>query len=237
MTISPGFIPFAERMQAENLPDVFIRTFQHYYEQLVEGRTGLIPEAEIEPIESLPDAEAFPDSLSEIGNAALGKTVLIKLNGGLGTSMGLTKAKSLLTVKDGLTFLDIIARQALHAGVPLLLMDSFNTSEDSLAALRAYPDLWGDLPLDFLQHKAPKITQSDLSPALWPRNPALEWNPPGHGDIYTALITSGMLDKLIDSGYRYAFVSNADNLGAAKRSVAWVQISICSSLFMKLRNA
>jgi UTP--glucose-1-phosphate uridylyltransferase len=208
------FTPFAERMQAENLPEIFIRTFRYYYEQLAEGHTGLIPEAEIEPIDNLPDAETFPDALAEIGKAALGQTVLIKLNGGLGTSMGLTKAKSLLTVKDGLTFLDIIARQALHASVPLLLMDSFNTREDSLAALRAYPDLWGDLPLDFLQHKAPKIVQSDLSPALWPRNPALEWNPPGHGDIYTALLTSGMLEKLLEAGYRYAFVSNADNLGA-----------------------
>jgi UTP--glucose-1-phosphate uridylyltransferase len=208
------FTPFAERMQAENLPEIFIRTFRYYYEQLAGGHTGLIPEAEIEPIDNLPDAETFPDALAEIGKAALGQTVLIKLNGGLGTSMGLTKAKSLLTVKDGLTFLDIIARQALHAGVPLLLMDSFNTREDSLAALRAYPDLWGDLPLDFLQHKAPKIVQSDLSPALWPRNPALEWNPPGHGDIYTALLTSGMLEKLLEAGYRYAFVSNADNLGA-----------------------
>ncbi len=214
MTMSPAFLPFAKIMQAENLPDVFIRTFQHYYEQLAEGRTGLIPESEIEPIDSLPDVAAFPDSLAEIGEAALAQTVVIKLNGGLGTSMGLTKAKSLLTVKNGLTFLDIIARQALHAGVPLLLMDSFNTSEDSLAALRAYPDLWGDLPLDFLQHKAPKIVQSDLSPALWPDNPALEWNPPGHGDIYTALVTSGMLDRLVAAGYRYAFVSNADNLGA-----------------------
>ena len=208
------FLPFAERMQAENLPDVFVRTFRHYYEQLAEGRTGLMSESEIEPIDSLPDVETFPDSLAEIGEAALGQTVVIKLNGGLGTSMGLTKAKSLLTVKNGLTFLDIIARQALHAGVPLLLMDSFNTSEDSLAALRAYPDLWGDLPLDFLQHKASKVVQSDLSPALWPQNPALEWNPPGHGDIYTALVTSGMLDRLVDTGYRYAFVSNADNLGA-----------------------
>jgi len=214
MTISTAFTPFAERMQDEDLPDVFIRTFRYYYEQLVEGRTGLIPEAEIEPIDSLPDAETFPASLAEIGNTALGQTVIIKLNGGLGTSMGLTKAKSLLTVKDGLTFLDIIARQALKADVPLLLMDSFSTSDDSLAALRAYPDLWDDLPLDFLQHKAPKIAQSDFSPAVWPHNPALEWSPPGHGDIYTALVTSGVLDQLKAAGYRYAFVSNADNLGA-----------------------
>jgi len=214
MTISTGFTPFAERMQAENLPDVFIRTFRYYYEQLVEGRTGLIPESEIDPIAGLPDVETFPASLVEIGNAVLGQTVIIKLNGGLGTSMGLTKAKSLLSVKDGLTFLDIIARQALHAGVPLLLMGSFNTSEDSLAALHAYPELWDDLPLDFLQHKAPKIARSDFRPAIWPQNPTLEWNPPGHGDIYTALVTSGILDQLMDAGYRYAFVSNADNLGA-----------------------
>ena len=214
MNMPTDFTPYAERMQAENLPDGFIRTFRHYYEQLVEGRTGLIPESEIEPIDSLPDVEVLPASLAEIGNAALRQTVIIKLNGGLGTSMGLTKAKSLLTVKGGLTFLDIIARQALNADVPLLLMDSFNTSDDTLAALRAYPDLWGDLPLDFLQHKAPKITQSNFSPAVWPQNPTLEWNPPGHGDIYTALVTSGILDQLMAAGYRYAFVSNADNLGA-----------------------
>ena len=36
---------------------------------------------------------------------------MLKLNGGLGTSMGLEKAKSLLEVKDGKTFLDLIAEQ------------------------------------------------------------------------------------------------------------------------------
>ncbi len=214
MIMSIQFSPFLERMQAENLPDVFIRTFRYYYEQLVEGHTGLIPESDIEPIDSLPDVETFPDALAKIGEAALRQTIVIKLNGGLGTSMGLTGAKSLLVVKDGHTFLDIIARQALHTDVPVLLMDSFSTSDDSLAALRAYPDLWSDLPLDFLQHKAPKIAQSDLSPAIWSQNPTLEWAPPGHGDIYTALVTSGILDQLLAAGYRYAFVSNADNLGA-----------------------
>ncbi len=139
---------------------------------------------------------------------------MLKLNGGLGTSMGLEAAKSLLPVKNGLTFLDIIARQALHAGVPLVLMNSFNTHDDSLAALRAYPELWGDLPLDFLQHKVPKVEQQTLGPARWPQNPELEWCPPGHGDIYTALVTSGMLERLLGEGIRYAFVSNADNLGA-----------------------
>jgi UTP--glucose-1-phosphate uridylyltransferase len=148
------------------------------------------------------------------GEAALSKTIVLKLNGGLGTSMGLEQAKSLLEVKDGLSFLEITARQVISSGIPMVLMNSFSTQADSLAALERYPELKGDIPLDFLQHKVPKIVQSDLSPATWPADPELEWCPPGHGDIYTALVTSGMLDSMLAAGYEYVFVSNADNLGA-----------------------
>lgn len=209
-----NFTPFATKMRQEGLPDVAIRTFAYYYEKLVAGETGLISESDIAPVSKLTDAEMLPDSAVAAGEEALSRAVVIKLNGGLGTSMGLSKAKSLLTVKDGLTFLDIIARQALHNGTPLVLMDSFNTQDDTLAKLKDYPALGGDIPLDFLQHKIPKIQESDLSPAEWPANADLEWCPPGHGDIYTALITSGMLETLLENGYEYAFVSNSDNLGA-----------------------
>jgi UTP--glucose-1-phosphate uridylyltransferase len=212
--LSPQFAPFAERMRAEGLPDIAIRTFEHYYRQLIKGETGLIPETEITPVDSLPDAETFSEQLAQAGQATLSKTILLKLNGGLGTSMGLTKAKSLLTVKNGLSFLDIIARQAIEIGIPLVLMNSFSTQADSLAALEKYPDLPGHVPLDFVQHKIPKIAQADFSPAEWPQEPDLAWCPPGHGDIYTALVTSGLLNRLLDAGYKYAFVSNADNLGA-----------------------
>jgi UTP--glucose-1-phosphate uridylyltransferase len=60
-------------------------------------------------------------------------------------------------------------------------------------------------------------------PVSWPADPALEWAPPGHGDLYTALQTSGMLQTLLDAGYHYAFVSNIDNLGAVldERILAW----------------
>ena len=211
---SSRFAPFAERMRAEALPETAIKTFEHYYTQLVEGQTGLIPEDSITPVEALPDVEDFPQQLADAGQLALSKTVLLKLNGGLGTSMGLDKAKSLLPVKDNLSFLDIIARQALLADIPLVLMNSFATRTDSLAVLKQYSELWGAIPLDFFQHKIPKIRQDDLSPVSWPANPELEWCPPGHGDIYTALTTSGMLDRLLEAGYVYAFVSNADNLGA-----------------------
>jgi UTP--glucose-1-phosphate uridylyltransferase len=211
---SPHFASFAERMKAEALPSIFIDTFAYYYEQLRAGESGLIPESEIEPVADLPDAALLPEKYDKVGEAALAKTAVIKLNGGLGTSMGLEQAKSLLVVKDGLTFLDIIACQSLAIGVPLILMNSFATREASLTLLKKYPDLWGDLPLDFLQHKAPKVTQLELIPVAWPDNPELEWCPPGHGDIYTSLVTSGTLDALLDAGYEYAFVSNADNLGA-----------------------
>jgi UTP--glucose-1-phosphate uridylyltransferase len=128
--------------------------------------------------------------------------------------MGLEKAKSLLTVKDGYSFLDIIARQALMVDVPLLLMNSFSTEADSLKALEKYPELQRQVPLSFLQHKVPKIAAEDFSYVLWKENPELEWCPPGHGDIYTALVTRGTLKALLAAGYKYAFVSNADNLGA-----------------------
>ena len=204
----------AAKMKKEDLPEIAIETFHHYYKQLSEGRTGMIPESTIDPIDKLVDAETFGDDLREAGKAALNKTVVVNLNGGLGTSMGLDKAKSLLPVKNGLSFLDIIAHQAVHAGVPVLLMNSFATRDDSLTALKKYPELWEGLPLDFVQHKVPKLDQRDLSAVEWPDDHRLEWCPPGHGDIYTALVTSGMLDKLLEGGYRYAFMSNADNLGA-----------------------
>lgn len=208
------FRPFAARMLAEGLPDIFIRAFAGYYEQLVAGSTGLIPEAEIEPVTSLPDADTFSEELAAVGEAVLPRTAVIKLNGGLGTSMGLEQAKSLLVVKEGLSFLDIIARQSICMAVPLILMDSFSTQEDACHVLCRYPALDKRLPQSFLQHKAPKINQADLTPVSWPANPALEWCPPGHGDIYTALVTSGTLSALLAQGYEYAFVSNADNLGA-----------------------
>jgi UTP--glucose-1-phosphate uridylyltransferase len=201
-------------MRAEGLPEIAIATFEHYYDQLAEGRTGMIPESTIVPADDVPDAETFEPRLAEIGKAAMKKAVLLKLNGGLGTSMGLEKAKSLLTIKEGMTFLDIIAKQALGGGVPLVLMNSFSTRDDTLAALEPYEGLRGKIPLDFLQNKIPKIAREDLSPAECSRDSSLEWCPPGHGDIYTALVTSGMLEKLLEGGYRYAFVSNADNLGA-----------------------
>ena len=208
------FGPFAAAMRKEGLPEIFINSFARYYDELVTGHTGLIREADILPVSDVPNMELFSIHLEELGRASLNKTAVIKLNGGLGTSMGLERAKSLLQVKQNYTFLDIIALQAVAAGVPLILMNSFATDADSLAVLVRHPEMHYELPLTFVQHKEPKITVSDFSPASWPQNPDLEWCPPGHGDIYTALITRGTLGALLEGGFEYAFVSNADNLGA-----------------------
>ena len=213
------FKPFRERMRKEGLCDVVVESFRHYYYQLLSGGAGFISRSEIDPVDNVPDVEKLKD-YTEPGRKAMKKAVFIKLNGGLGTGMGMEKAKSLLEVKNGLSFLDIIARQVLNdrltfgCDLPLVLMNSFSTREDSLAALEKYPELKSSIPLDFLQNKVPKVDQETLEPVNWPEDPDLMWCPPGHGDIYIALVTSGMLDILLAKGYEYAFVSNADNLGA-----------------------
>jgi UTP--glucose-1-phosphate uridylyltransferase len=193
-------------------------SFARQLERLKAGETGLLPESEIEPVEALPDAETFPDA--DPGDA-LAQAVVIKLNGGLGTSMGLSAPKSLLPVKGELTFLDVIAEQVLHlrrtsgAAVPLVLMHSFATRAASLDRLAAHPAITEqDVPLDFLQSRVPKLRADDLEPVSWPADPSLEWSPPGHGDLYPSLVASGLLEQLLAGGHRYAFVSNSDNLGA-----------------------
>jgi UTP--glucose-1-phosphate uridylyltransferase len=218
------------KMRADGVGDAAVATFGHYFERLREGDTGVLAEDDIEPVDELPDAEQLPAD-EEGARAALDKTVVIKLNGGLGTSMGMTAPKSLLEVKEGLTFLDITVRQILElrrtsgARLPLVLMNSFATREASLEALARYDELPVDgVPADFLQSKAPKLLTEGLEPATWEDDPSLEWAPPGHGDLYPSLQSSGMLEALLDGGYEYAFVANVDNLGAVlePRILAWL---------------
>jgi UTP--glucose-1-phosphate uridylyltransferase len=198
-------------MRDAGVAEPAIETFAHYYRELEAGATGMLPESEIEPVGDLPRADDLPDP-PDGGRAGLGKAAVIKLNGGLGTSMGMTRPKSLLEAKDGLTFLDVIVRQAEHLGVPLVLMNSFATSDDTMRHLAEHHQ---DADVqEFLQNKEPKLLVDDLTPATWPDDPELEWAPPGHGDLYVALQGSGMLQTLLDRGYEAAFVSNSDNLGA-----------------------
>lgn len=208
------------KMQRAGLPDLMIQTFRYYYDQLVEGASGFIHNSEAQPVETLPTFSGLTEEDEARGIAALDQVVYLKLNGGLGTSMGMSGPKSLVTVKGRWTFLDIIVNQILYlrrihdARLPLVLMNSFNTDRETLNALESNRAFSQELPLSFLQHKEPKIRKADLWPAKWPQDPAKEWCPPGHGDLYAALTTSGLLHRLLAEGYTYAFVSNSDNLGA-----------------------
>ncbi|HCX73610.1 MAG TPA: UTP--glucose-1-phosphate uridylyltransferase, partial [Candidatus Cloacimonas sp.] len=209
---------FKEKMQQAGLNEIVIDSFAYYFQKVLAGETGKLSEEVISPPSD--GNVVFHNNLGKGDKDDLQQLAVIKLNGGLGTSMGLKQAKSLIEVKNELNFLDIIARQILHLrkktkkSIPLLFMNSFNTRQDTLDHLKKYSDLKvDDLPLDFLQNKFPKIRQKDLSP-LQETDDKLNWNPPGHGEIYLVLQLSGILGKLLEKGYRYAFVSNSDNLGA-----------------------
>ncbi|WP_353648110.1 UTP--glucose-1-phosphate uridylyltransferase [Nakamurella sp. A5-74] len=222
-----------ELMAADGLPPQAIAVFSRFYRDLESGATGMVHEADIDPLQ---DVTALADV--QIGDdeqrSALAQTAIIKLNGGIGTSMGMEQAKSLLPVRGALSFLDVIVRQVLHlrqthdVALPLVFMNSFRTRDDTLRTLAGYPELAIDgLPADFLQNREPKLRADDLTPAQWPADPSMQWCPPGHGDLYTALSTSGILEALLDKGFRYASVSNSDNLGAAPdpRIAGWFAAS------------
>lgn len=206
------------RMEGEGLSETAIKALLFQYAKLVAHESADIPEATIEPVDQLPKIEDYEESGRV--RTYLSQTVVVKLNGGLGTSMGLEKAKSLLPVRGELTFLDIIVRQFLylrqHLGpdLGLFLMNSFSTSADTRSALARYPELGDPAALELLQNKVPKIGVDSLAPIKWPQNPQLEWCPPGHGDIYTTLAGSGLLESLRARDTLYLFVSNSDNLGA-----------------------
>jgi UTP--glucose-1-phosphate uridylyltransferase len=216
MTSEGGLREAEERMRAGGQPEEAIRTFAAAYERLVAGEKGLVSSDELEPAGEIPSLDDLP---AAAGDAFAGLAI-VKLNGGLATTMGLERPKSLVEARDGRTFLDLIVGQILAlrrrhgVALPLLLMDSDATRTETLAALERYPDLTAGLPPDFLQSMVPKLDAGELRPVSWPRDPALEWCPPGHGDVYGALRRSGLLAELLDRGFERAMISNSDNLGA-----------------------
>ena len=216
------FTPFEEKMESAGVPAAAVKAFSRCYEALVSNHSGMIPETDIQPADQVVDWQDITASTPAADKDLISQCVCIKLNGGLGTSMGLQKAKSLLKVKGEDTFLDLIVRQVKHlrsiSGTPvrLLLMNSFSTSADTLAYLEKYAsDGFADpAQVELMQNRVPKILADGLAPASCPEQPELEWCPPGHGDLYPALLGSGWLDRLLADGVKYAFVSNSDNLGA-----------------------
>lgn len=139
--------------------------------------------------------------------AMLNQLVVIKLNGGLGTSMGCVGPKSIISVRSDLTFLDLTVAQIEHLNkeygcdVPLVLMNSFNTDEDSQKVLRKYKGFKVKI-YTFMQSRYPRINKESLMPittTITGSDPEA-WYPPGHGDFYDAFANSGLLDHFINEG-------------------------------------
>ncbi|XP_055350512.1 UTP--glucose-1-phosphate uridylyltransferase-like isoform X2 [Paramacrobiotus metropolitanus] len=178
-------------------------------------------------IDKLPDNAVIgyddlrkPEDLNVIADM-LNKLVVVKLNGGLGTSMGCTGPKSLIQVRNDLTFLDLTVHQieqlnlTYGSDVPLVLMNSFNTNDDTAKVLHKYKSRKVRI-LTFEQSRFPRIDRETHMPVAKNLNSAANdvWYPPGHGDFYQAIYNSGLLDKFISEGREYCFMSNIDNLGA-----------------------
>ncbi len=228
---APGYVAaVVAKAEADGARGAELATLLRRLRQLGQQRAGLLPGEVLSPLASLPSLDELPEPSPGQARDVLDRLVIVKLNGGLGTSMGLSGPKSLLEVKPGANFLDVLARQVLalrerhSARLPLVLMNSAATRDPSLAVVNRYDLCVPGVPPDFLQGREPKISAADFQPVRWPADPELEWCPPGHGDIYPALAASGALDALLGAGLRYAFVSNCDNLGALAdvRIAAWL---------------
>ena len=186
-----GLRAATEKMRADGQPPEAVRTFARAYKALRDGASGTLADRDLEPVADVPRAAAVTPV--EDAAAALDRVAVIKLNGGLGTSMGMTRAKSLIEARDGLSFLDVIARQTLalraRHGVrlPLVLMDSYRTRDDRSPPSPGIRGSRPTSPRTSCSTGSRSIRADDLRPVEWPGDPELEWCPPGHGDLYPAL--------------------------------------------------
>jgi UTP--glucose-1-phosphate uridylyltransferase len=206
-----------ERKRFETEMDNFFALFRRYLNDKAKGNAiewnRIAPPKQDQVVEysELPNSEAVE---------FLNKLAVVKLNGGLGTSMGCVGPKSVIEVRDGMSFLDLSVRQieylnrTYNVNVPFVLMNSFNTDSDTANIIKKYEGHNIDI-LTFNQSQYPRVIKDSLLPAPKSADSQItDWYPPGHGDVFESLYNSGTLDKLLDRGIEIIFLSNADNLGA-----------------------
>ncbi|XP_041352363.1 UTP--glucose-1-phosphate uridylyltransferase-like isoform X2 [Gigantopelta aegis] len=213
-TAPPG-LQQQTRTEFDNFEKLFNRFLVESGPSVTWDKIRLLPEESVRRYGSLP-----PPDTKKI-QSLLNQLVVIKLNGGLGTSMGCTGPKSAISVRNELTFLDLTVQQIEHLNkmyqtdIPLVLMNSFNTDDDTQKILRKYGQVKVSI-FTFNQSRYPRLNRESLLPIPQSFGPesAEGWYPPGHGDVYPSFYNSGLLDEFIKAGKKYVFISNIDNLGA-----------------------
>lgn len=204
-----GNTNFREKMSEKNYDERIISLFFKYYEKLKAGSRGIIYEKDILPVEYGSIKKFCEIKEMAVQPFQLPKTAIIKLNGGLGTSMGIDFPKSFIEVRAQKRFIDIAAEQ--HKDFPLIFMNSLQTQKMTEEFIKQNPQFSLN---SFIQHSFPKVLKDELEFAANPANCEFEFNPAGHGDVYMSLLTSGILDELLAKNFRFAFISNIDNTGA-----------------------
>ncbi|KAI8882145.1 UTP--glucose-1-phosphate uridylyltransferase [Backusella circina FSU 941] len=206
-----------ERKYFSQEMDGFYMLFTRYLDEKAKGK-----KLDWDKIQTPSDEQIVPyASIAEsTSKDDLQKLAVLKLNGGLGTTMGCVGPKSAIEVRDGMTFLDLSVRQIEYlnkkndVSVPFILMNSFNTDDDTKRIVQKYATHNVDI-ITFNQSRHPRIKKESLLPVpRSPTSPIEQWYPPGHGDLYESIYNSGLLDQLLEQGKEYLFVSNVDNLGA-----------------------
>lgn len=209
-----------EKFEAEM--DNFFGLFRRYLTEQARG-TALewdrIKPPKAEQVVEYKDVHSSYESSGD-GTQNLDKLAVLKLNGGLGTSMGCVGPKSVIEVRDNKSFLDLSVRQIEHLNrqydtdVPFILMNSFNTDDDTATIIKKYQGHKINIKT-FNQSRFPRVHKDSLLPVPKSINDSIQsWYPPGHGDLFESLYQSGVLDELLAEGKEILFVSNGDNLGA-----------------------
>lgn len=194
--------------EKENILKEF-QGFQKHFIKYIQGSGPAVSWDRIEPPPrgTVRDYNSLkvPTEREQIKNM-LNQLVVVKLNGGLGTSMGCVGPKSVIPVRNDLTFLDLTVANIEHLNkeygseVPLVLMNSFNTDEDTQKILRKYKGFKVKI-YTFMQSRHPRINKESLLPIAKGLDDDPEaWYPPGHGDFYESFTNSGLLQHFISEG-------------------------------------
>uniref|UniRef100_A0A0D9XGF0 UTP--glucose-1-phosphate uridylyltransferase n=1 Tax=Leersia perrieri TaxID=77586 RepID=A0A0D9XGF0_9ORYZ len=132
----------------------------------------------------------------------LDRLVVLKINAESGKRMGSRSPRTLIKFPDGSIPLDHFVKEieslniAYKCDIPLLVMNSFMTMDDTLKVITRYKDSNVKLFL-FSQSKYPAIDDNFYPVAFNGKYPDDCWYPPGDGDVYASLYNNRRLHNYV----------------------------------------